>query len=84
MALRLIIVVAALLFAIGGFLGAGPTPGGLFNPFGWLFLGLAALVWLAWQPLKGGLEQRTGIWDAFTGNILGMRKRTTSSGSSSS
>jgi hypothetical protein len=84
MALRLILVAAALLFAIGGFLGAGPTPGGLFNPFGWLFLGLAALVWLEWEPIKGGLEQRTGIWDAFTGNILGTRKRKTSSGSSAS
>ena len=84
MALRLIIVAAALLFAIGGFLGAGPTPGGLFNPFGWLFLGLAALVWSEWGPIKGGLEQRTGIWDAFTGNILGITKRKTSSGSSAS
>ena len=84
MALRLIIVMAALLFAVGGFLGAGPTPGGLTNPFGWLFLGIAALVWLEWQPMRGGLEQRPGIWDAFSRNILGIGKdKTSSSGSGS-
>ena len=82
MALKLLIVTVALLFSAGGFLGAGPTPAGPFNPFGLLFLGIAALVWLEWIPMKGGLEQRTGIWDAFTRNILGTRKRETSSSGS--
>jgi hypothetical protein len=84
MALRLIIVTLALLFAVGGFLGAGPTPGSPFNPFGWLFIGLAALFWLAWEPIKGGLESRLGLLDAFTRNVLGMTKRETSSGGSTS
>ncbi|HTW54667.1 MAG TPA: hypothetical protein VME45_22450 [Stellaceae bacterium] len=84
MALRLIIVTLALLLAAGGFLGAGPTPGGPFNPFGWLFVGLAALVWLEWKPMQAGLDQRTGVMDAFTRNILGTRERKTSSGGSSS
>jgi hypothetical protein len=84
MALRLIIVALALLFAVGGFLGAGPTPGGPFNPFGWLFVGLAVLFWLVWEPMKGGLESRLGLLDAFTRNILGTRERKTSSGGSAS
>lgn len=84
MTLRLILVIAALALAIGGFLGVGPTPASPFNPFGLLFLGLAALIWLEWEPFKGGLESRTGIWDAFSRNILGMRKRRTSSGDSAS
>jgi hypothetical protein len=84
MALRLIMVTFALVFAAGGFLGAGPTPAGPFNPFGWLFIGLAALIWLAWDAIKGGLDQRTGVMDAFTRNILGTRERKTSSGGSSS
>lgn len=82
MTLRLILVAAALVLAIGGFLGAGPTPASPFNPFGLLFLGLAALIWLEWEPMKGGLQSRTGIWDAFTRNVLRMRERKTSSGGS--
>ena len=84
MALRLIIVTLALLLAAGGFLGAGPTPGGPFNPFGWLFVGLAALVWLEWEPMKAGLEQRPGLFDALTRNIIGATKRKTGSGGSTS
>jgi hypothetical protein len=79
MTLKLIIVTAALVLAGGGFTGAGPTPGDPFNPFGLLFLGLAALAWLAWEPIKGGLESRPGLFDAITRNILGTRERKTSS-----
>jgi hypothetical protein len=82
MTLRLIIIAMALLLAVGGFLGAGPMPGGPLNPFGWLFLGVAALVWFAWEPTKAGLEERPGFFDAFTRNILGTWKRKTSSGGS--
>ena len=81
MMLRLILVVGALVLAVGGFLGAGPPPASPFNPFGLLFLGLGALVWLLWEPMKGGLESRT---DAFTRNVLRMRERKTSSGGSAS
>lgn len=84
MALRLIIVTFALLLAAGGFLGLGPIPAGVFNPFGWLFVGLAALVWLEWEPMRAGLQPRPGMWDAITRNILGTTERKTSSGSSTS
>jgi hypothetical protein len=82
MTFRLIIIAVALLLAVGGFLGAGPMPDGPLNPFGWLFLGVAALVWFAWGPMKAGLEERPGLLDAFTRNILGTWKRKTSSGDS--
>jgi hypothetical protein len=51
MALKVIITVAAALFAIGGFLGAGPTEGGPLNPFGWLFVGLAIVIWFNWAAI---------------------------------
>jgi hypothetical protein len=84
MGLRLILVAAAIVLAIGGSLGFGPTPASPFNPFGLLFLGLAALIWLEWEPFKGGLQSRAGIWDAFTRNILRIRERKTSSNNSAS
>jgi hypothetical protein len=58
-------------FAIGAFCGAGParvSP----NPFGFLFLGLAALVWFAWKPMSAGLDQQ-GIFDAMSRNWMGLR-----------
>ena len=82
MALKVIITVAAVLFAIGGFLGAGPTAGGPLNEFGWLFLGLAALFWFAWKPITRGLSSRTGVMDAFARNNLGdFGGKSSSSGS---
>ena len=84
MALRIILTVAAVLVAIGGFLGAGPTDGSPFNPFGWLFVGLAALIWFAWNPITGGLRSRTGVMDAFTRNMLGNFERKSGSGGSHS
>ena len=83
MTFRLIITGMALLLAVGGFLGAGPMPGGPLNPFGWLFLGVAAFVWVSWGLMKAGLEERPGLFDAFTRNIMfGGQKRKTSPGDS--
>lgn len=84
MTLRLILVTTALALAIGGFLGAGPTPASPFNPFGLLFLGLAVLIWLEWEPIKSGLQSRPGLLDAITRNVLGTRERKTSSGNDAS
>ena len=75
MAPRIAFTVGALLFAVGGFLGAGPTEGGPFNPFGWLFVGLAALIWIMWKSMARGLDSRTGLLDAFSRNFLGNDKR---------
>jgi hypothetical protein len=51
---KVIITVAAVLFAIGGFLGVGPTEGGPLNPFGWIFVGLAVGIWFKWAAIRAG------------------------------
>src|SRR5947209_9482616 len=56
-ALRLIVTIAILAFAVGAFFGAGPTEAGLLNSFGICFLGLAVLAWFAWKPMTGGLME---------------------------
>jgi hypothetical protein len=75
MILRLIVTLGLVAFAIGAFLGAGPTqvtP----NPFGLLFLGLSALAWFGWKSMMSGLDGRdTGTLDAFTRNNLGDTPR---------
>ena len=60
MALKVIITVAAALFAIGGFLGFGPTEGGPLNPFGWLFVGLAVVIWFKWAAIGRILNAAEG------------------------
>ena len=75
MALRIALTGAALLLAVGGFLGVGPTEAGPFNPFGWLFIGLAALIWIMWKSMARGLDSRVGLLDAFSRNFLGNDKR---------
>jgi hypothetical protein len=60
-------------FAIGAFCGAGPTRVSP-NPFGFLFLGLAVLVWFAWKPMSAGLDQQ-GVFDAMSRNWMGLRDR---------
>jgi len=54
MAARIGVTVAALLLAAIAFLGGAPTPAGLLNPFGILFLFLAVLIWFAWDKIVGG------------------------------
>ncbi|HEV2189045.1 MAG TPA: hypothetical protein VGR70_17680 [Stellaceae bacterium] len=84
MAARAILTLVALFFAIGGFLGAGPTPAGWTNPFGLLFVGVAVFIWIGWAPLMEGIK-RPGIWDEITKGWLGLRSnRRQSSGSGSS
>jgi hypothetical protein len=73
MILRLVTTIFFLLFAIGAFCGAGPTRVSP-SPFGFLFLGLAALVWFAWKPISAGLDQQ-GVFDAMTRNWMGLRGR---------
>jgi hypothetical protein len=60
MAARIGVTVAALLFATLAFLGGGPTPGGFLDPFGILFLFLAALTWFAWDHMLGGYASSLG------------------------
>lgn len=83
MVLRLVLGIAALILAAGGFLGQGPTPAGPFNPFGWLFVGIAVFLWLGWNSIKAGFEQ-PGLLDGITRTLLVTGKRDASSGGSSS
>jgi hypothetical protein len=68
---RLISTLIALIFAIGAFCGAGPTTVSP-SPFGFLFVGIAVLVWFAWKPMTAGFD-RPGIWDAITRGWTGWR-----------
>jgi hypothetical protein len=72
MVFRLTATIAALLFAIGAFWGAGPTKISP-NPFGFLFIGIAALIWFAWKPMARGFD-RPGIWDEIAKGWLGWSR----------
>jgi hypothetical protein len=67
---RILVTLIVLAFAIGAFCGAGPTRIGPPNPFGVLFLAIAALVWFGWDRIRAALGG-AGIFDAFTGNYVG-------------
>jgi len=54
LAARIGCTIVAALLAVIAFLGGGPTPASLFNPFGILFLSLAALIWFGWEMILGG------------------------------
>lgn len=73
---RLIVTLGLIAFGIGAFLGAGPTPPFTPNPFGLLFLGLAALAWFGWKTIMSGLNSRSmGDLDVFARNNLGDTPR---------
>ncbi len=50
---RILATAVAVVFAIGAFCGAGPAAAGLFNPFGFLFLLIAFLMWRYWFIIVG-------------------------------
>jgi hypothetical protein len=51
----------ASLMAVGGFFGAGPTSGGILDPFGIFFVFMAILTWFAWGLICDGFA--TGPMD---------------------
>ena len=62
---RLFVTAVLLLLAAGAFCGvAGPEAGGVFNPFGLLFLTLAGINWLLWNSFAGTVS-REQLGDAF-------------------
>lgn len=67
---RLFVTALLLLLAFAAFCGfAGPAPGGLFNPFGFLFLGLACASWHLWDTVGASLsrEKLGGAFGALVG-----------------
>jgi hypothetical protein len=76
MVARIIATAAALAFAVGAFCGAGPTTISP-SPFGFLFIGLAVLIWFAWKPMTNSFDN-PGIWDSITKGWLGQDGRKSS------
>ena len=62
---RVFATAAALLFAIGAFCGLGEGSAGPLNPFGLLFLLVAALIWDEWIIITGVFSP--GLFDGLTG-----------------
>ncbi|MGH7039128.1 MAG: hypothetical protein ACREE4_05625 [Stellaceae bacterium] len=62
---RVFATVVALLFAITAFLGYGEGSAGPLNPFGLLFLGIAAFLWDEWIIITG--EFSPGLFDGLLG-----------------
>jgi hypothetical protein len=66
MVARICWTVAALVFAIAAFCGFGPGSAGLVNPFGFLFLIIALVIWRAWGVIVGDFSPPA--FDGLTGN----------------
>lgn len=62
---RVFATIVALLFAIAAFLGYGEGSAGPLNPFGLLFLLIAALLWDEWIVITGVFSP--GLFDGLAG-----------------
>ena len=76
---RVLVTAIALLLALYGFWGDILGAGHILNPFGVLFLLLAALVWFAWEPIRDGFlaaknESEIPISRLGAAIIRGMRR----------
>jgi hypothetical protein len=58
MAARILVTLAALLLAAGGFFGAAPAPAGVLDPFGILFLAVSGVIWFAWDLVREAFHNR--------------------------
>lgn len=61
MAARILLTIAALLLAAGGFFGAAPSPAGPLDPFGILFLFVSGVIWLAWDSVREAFDNRADL-----------------------
>jgi hypothetical protein len=61
MVLKIICTGGSLLLAIGGFLGASPSPAGPLNLFGIVFLSLSGVVWLGWEMIGDAYAYREEV-----------------------
>jgi hypothetical protein len=66
---RALATVVALLFAIAAFCGLGEGSAGPLNPFGLLFLLIAALIWDEWRIITGNFSPPIleGMWRSLVG-----------------
>ncbi len=58
MAARILVTLAALLLAVGGFFGAAPAPAGPLDPFGILFLVVSGAIWFGWDRVREAFHNR--------------------------
>ncbi|MGH7047931.1 MAG: hypothetical protein ACREE2_16250 [Stellaceae bacterium] len=61
MVVRILLTIATLLLAAGGFFGAAPGPTGPLNPFGILFLFVSGVIWLAWELVHEAFTDRLDV-----------------------
>lgn len=54
MILRVLVTAAAALLGLYAFWGNILDAGHFLNPFGFMFLLLAAVIWVGWEPLREG------------------------------
>ena len=74
---RLITTAILLLLAFGAFWGNALGAGYLLNPFGILFLFLAAVTWFKWEAVREAFrrakdESNISTIDAIAGQLAGM------------
>jgi hypothetical protein len=62
---RIAATIIVLLFATGAFCGIGPESAGPLNPFGLLFLFIAALIWDEWIIIIGNFSP--SLFDGMVG-----------------
>lgn len=92
MLVRILVTALVVVLAFGAFWGNALDAGYILNPFGILFLFLAAIIWFMWEPLRDGFitaKDELNIPIIRMGSaIIGGLRRTTpqrrTSGSSSS
>lgn len=70
MAARILLTLATLLLAAGGFLGAAPDPPGPLDPFGILFLFVSGVIWLAWDAVREAYDDRPDLMTVRLGPMV--------------
>ncbi len=75
MVARILLTIATLLLAAGGFFGAAPEPAGPLNPFGILFLFISGVIWLAWDLVREAFRDRVDLMVVRLGPLVRHKDR---------